>query len=69
MLDVNPSMTLAKDGMKTPPIQAAPRLGPGLVAPELVALGQAHVAASPGGAWPGPLPASTPSWFTSLPCQ
>ncbi len=39
------------------------------LAPELVALGQAHVAAAPGGAWPGPLPASTPSWFTSLPCQ
>ena len=39
------------------------------LAPELAALGQAHAGASPGGAWPGPLPASTPSWFTSLPCQ
>ena len=37
------------------------------LAPELVALGQSHVAASPGGAWTGPLPASTPSWFTSPP--
>jgi hypothetical protein len=39
------------------------------LAPELVALGQSHVAASPGGAWPGTMPASTPSWFKSLPCQ
>ena len=39
------------------------------LAPELAALGQAHATASPGGAWPGPLPPSTPSWFTSLPCQ
>ena len=39
------------------------------LAPELAALGQAHAAASPGGGWPGPLPPSTPSWFTNLPCQ
>ena len=39
------------------------------LAPELAALGQMHAAASPGGGWPGPLPPSTPSWFTSLPCQ
>ena len=39
------------------------------LAPELAAIGQAHAAASPGGAWPGPLPPSTPSWFPSLPCQ
>ncbi len=36
--------------------------------PDLVALGQAHAAASPGGAWAGPLPASTPSWYAELPC-
>ncbi len=39
------------------------------LAPELAALGQAHATASPGGGWPGPLPPSTPSWFTNLPCQ
>jgi peptidoglycan/LPS O-acetylase OafA/YrhL len=39
------------------------------LAPELAALGQAHASASPGGGWPGPLPPSTPSWFTNLPCQ
>jgi len=39
------------------------------LAPELVALGQAHTAASPGGAWPGTLPPSTPTWFPNLPCQ
>ena len=39
------------------------------LAPELAALGQAHATASPGGAWPGPLPPSTPSWFSGLPCQ
>jgi peptidoglycan/LPS O-acetylase OafA/YrhL len=43
-------------------------VGRGL-APELAALGQAHANASPGGGWPGPLPPSTPSWFTNLPCQ
>jgi peptidoglycan/LPS O-acetylase OafA/YrhL len=39
------------------------------LAPELATLGQAHATASPGGGWPGSLPPSTPSWFTSLPCQ
>jgi peptidoglycan/LPS O-acetylase OafA/YrhL len=39
------------------------------LAPELAALGRAHAGASPGGGWPGPLPPSTPSWFTNLPCQ
>jgi peptidoglycan/LPS O-acetylase OafA/YrhL len=39
------------------------------LAPELATLGQAHAAASPGGEWAGPLPPSTPSWFSSLPCQ
>ncbi len=39
------------------------------LSPELVALGQAHATASPGGAWPGPLPPSTPTWFAKLPCQ
>ncbi len=39
------------------------------LAPELAALGQAHATASPGGGWPGPLPPSTPSWFSGLPCQ
>ena len=37
--------------------------------PDLLALGQAHATASPGGAWPGTMPPSTPSWFPSLPCQ
>jgi len=36
--------------------------------PDLAALGQAHATASPGGAWPGHLPASTPKWFTDLNC-
>jgi peptidoglycan/LPS O-acetylase OafA/YrhL len=39
------------------------------LAPELAALGQAHATSSPGGGWRGPLPASTPSWFSNLPCQ
>jgi peptidoglycan/LPS O-acetylase OafA/YrhL len=39
------------------------------LAPELAALGQTHATASPGGAWPGPLPPSTPTWFSTLPCQ
>jgi hypothetical protein len=39
------------------------------LAPELAALGQAHAAASPGGAWQGTLPPSTPTWFPNLPCQ
>jgi peptidoglycan/LPS O-acetylase OafA/YrhL len=39
------------------------------LAPELATLGQAHAASSPGGAWSGPLPPSTPSWYSSLPCQ
>jgi peptidoglycan/LPS O-acetylase OafA/YrhL len=39
------------------------------LAPELAALGRAHATASPGGGWPGPLPPSTPSWFSNLPCQ
>jgi peptidoglycan/LPS O-acetylase OafA/YrhL len=37
--------------------------------PELALLGQAHAASSPGGAWPGPLPASPPKWYSNLPCQ
>ncbi|HSZ35594.1 MAG TPA: acyltransferase family protein [Acidimicrobiales bacterium] len=37
--------------------------------PDLLALGQAHAFASPGGAWPGTMPPSTPSWFPNLPCQ
>jgi peptidoglycan/LPS O-acetylase OafA/YrhL len=36
--------------------------------PDLAVLGEAHQAASPTGAWPGKLPASTPSWFSKLPC-
>ena len=39
------------------------------LAPELAALGQAHAAASPGGGWPGPLPPSTPPWFTTCPAS
>jgi peptidoglycan/LPS O-acetylase OafA/YrhL len=39
------------------------------LAPELSALGQAHAGASPEGTWPGPLPPSTPPWYSSLPCQ
>ncbi len=37
--------------------------------PDLLALGQAHAIGSPGGAWPGTMPPSTPSWFPKLPCQ
>jgi hypothetical protein len=37
--------------------------------PDIAELGQSHAAASPGGAWPGHLPPSTPSWFAQLPCQ
>jgi hypothetical protein len=39
------------------------------LAPELATLGRAHALTSPGGTWPGPLPPSTPSWFSDLPCQ
>ena len=39
------------------------------LAPELAALGQDHASAAPGGEWPGALPPSTPSWFSTLPCQ
>lgn len=39
------------------------------LAPELAALGQAHARSSPGGTWSGPLPPSTPPWFSTLPCQ
>jgi hypothetical protein len=39
------------------------------MAPELAALGQAHATASPGGEWSGPLPPSSPSWFSNLPCR
>lgn len=39
------------------------------LAPVLAALGQAHALTSPGGTWPGPLPPSTPPWYSSLPCQ
>jgi peptidoglycan/LPS O-acetylase OafA/YrhL len=42
------------------------------VAPALFAfvhtVGAAHAAASPTGAWPGPLPPEVPSWWSSLPC-
>jgi hypothetical protein len=37
--------------------------------PVLAVLGQVHALAAPGGAWPGPLPPSTPPWFQKLPCQ
>jgi hypothetical protein len=37
--------------------------------PDLAALGQAHASSSPGGAWAGRLPPSTPRWFPNLPCQ
>jgi peptidoglycan/LPS O-acetylase OafA/YrhL len=37
--------------------------------PDIVALGQSHAISAPGGAWPGALPPSVPSWFPSLPCQ
>jgi peptidoglycan/LPS O-acetylase OafA/YrhL len=37
--------------------------------PDVAELGQAHAIASPGGAWPGHLPPSTPAWFAQLPCQ
>jgi peptidoglycan/LPS O-acetylase OafA/YrhL len=36
--------------------------------PILSQLGKAHHAASPGGAWVGDLPPSTPSWYSKLPC-
>ena len=36
--------------------------------PDLAVLGEQHRAASPSGTWPGRLPASTPQWYTSLPC-
>ena len=39
------------------------------LAPELAALGQEHARSSPGGTWSGPLPPSTPPWFSKLPCQ
>jgi len=39
------------------------------LAPELSQLGQAHASSSPGGAWVGALPPSTPSWYSRLPCQ
>ena len=39
------------------------------LAPDLAALGQTHSRSSPGGTWPGPLPPSTPPWFSKLPCQ
>ena len=38
-------------------------------APILAALGKAHALTSAGGSWPGPLPPSTPPWFSALPCQ
>jgi hypothetical protein len=37
--------------------------------PDVAELGQAHAAASPTGAWAGPLPSSTPPWYQKLPCQ
>jgi peptidoglycan/LPS O-acetylase OafA/YrhL len=37
--------------------------------PDVAALGQAHAAGSPGGAWSGALPSSTPPWYQKLPCQ
>jgi len=37
--------------------------------PELAVLGQTHAVSSPSGAWPGRLPASTPPWYSNLPCQ
>jgi hypothetical protein len=37
--------------------------------PELAALGQTHAHSSPGGTWPGPVPPSTPPWYSALPCQ
>jgi hypothetical protein len=36
--------------------------------PVLDQLGRAHQVASPGGAWVGDLPPSTPSWYAHLPC-
>ncbi len=36
--------------------------------PVLAQLGRAHQLASPGGAWVGDLPPSTPSWYANLPC-
>jgi hypothetical protein len=37
--------------------------------PDVAVLGQAHAASSPGGSWPGHLPASTPHWYATLPCH
>jgi peptidoglycan/LPS O-acetylase OafA/YrhL len=37
--------------------------------PDLVALGQAHAAGSPGGSWPGQLPPAVPAWYAQVPCQ
>jgi peptidoglycan/LPS O-acetylase OafA/YrhL len=37
--------------------------------PDIQALGQAHATSSPGGAWAGHLPPSTPSWYQDLPCH
>jgi peptidoglycan/LPS O-acetylase OafA/YrhL len=42
----------------------APRL-----LPELVALGRHHRQQQPGGAWPGPVPPTVPSWWGQLQCQ
>jgi hypothetical protein len=39
------------------------------LAPELAVLGRAHSLTSPVGTWPGPVPPSTPPWFSALPCQ
>jgi peptidoglycan/LPS O-acetylase OafA/YrhL len=36
--------------------------------PDLAVLGEAHRTDSPGGAWPGTLPPSTPKWYAPLPC-
>jgi len=36
--------------------------------PLLAQLGQAHQKVSPGGAWPGSMPPSTPAWYAKLPC-
>jgi peptidoglycan/LPS O-acetylase OafA/YrhL len=37
--------------------------------PRLEALGAAHLAASPGGTWPGPALPPVPSWYSKLPCH
>ncbi len=36
--------------------------------PDLAVLGESHRASSPGGAWPGRVPPSTPKWYAPLPC-